>query len=278
MEEESFALGALQSDIDVRDYKIEVNPNQEFPSYFKINIGDRVKNQGQVSSCVAHALSTIIECHNARQNLDFTEMSTGWIYGNRRDQPMHKGVGLHLRNSIQSVCNYGDLPYEIFPQNVDVPTAIELFEYKYPKYKNKALYCRFSGYYRVTDEKAIKKSLMKDGPVIISIQWYEDIKVVNDIITTSKKEYMGNHTVVIYGWDKRGWYILNSWGRSWGNQGKAILPYSYHIKEAYGITDDILDQRDDIIKPYNSKLKKIIAKVFNFFLNILNNIRRSFKK
>ena len=79
--------------------------------------------------------------------------------------------------------------------------------------------------------------------------------------------------MVIYGWNKDGWKILNSWG-SWNKTGTAILPYGFAIREAYGVTDDILDKRDDIIKPYNSKFKKFIAKIINFFLNLKNLFKK----
>ena len=51
--------------------------------------------------------------------------------------------------------------------------------------------------------------------------------------------------MVIYGWNKQGWKIQNSWGTSWGNQGRAILPYDTKLSEAYGVIDDIYEGATD---------------------------------
>ena len=271
-------LGAEFSPADVRDYRIEVEKNEEFPLEFELKMV-RVKNQGAISSCVAHAISEVVEYHNNVQNNDTTEMSTGWIYGNRRDQILNMGKGMITRCSLESVRKYGDLPSSLFPYKFEVPKAIEKFEEQYDTLADKAAYSRFTAYYRVKTIDEIKKALMTDGPVVFAIKWFKDITVENGVIKSScKGEITGGHCMVIYGWDERGWKILNSWGRYWGTNGTAILPYDFPIKEAYGVTDDILDKREDIVKPYDSKFKKILAKIINFLLNFGDYIKKLFTK
>ena len=272
IEEESFVCGAEFSPADVRDYRLEVEEGMEFPEEFELKM-IRVKSQGAVSSCVSFAISSVIEYHNNRQNNDPVEMSAGWIYGNRRDQITNQGKGMYTRNTLESVRKYGDVPYELFPYNIEAPTIIDMFERSFDNLAPKAAYSRFSAYYRVKTESEIKKSLMTDGPVVFAIKWYKDIKVVDNILTSSQKGEGGGHCMVIYGWNKKGWKILNSWG-SWNRTGTAILPYDFVIKEAYGVTDDILDKREDIIKPYNSTFKKFIAKIINFILNLKNLFKK----
>ena len=55
-------LGALFSKPDVRDY-VATTKMEEFPDAFELKL-PKVKNQGTVGSCVAHALSTVVEYFN----------------------------------------------------------------------------------------------------------------------------------------------------------------------------------------------------------------------
>lgn len=72
--------GAIFSNVDVRDYRAYyVAQVTNFPKSFELKMV-RVKDQGQTGSCVAHALSSIIEYYNNKQNHDSSEMSIGYIY------------------------------------------------------------------------------------------------------------------------------------------------------------------------------------------------------
>lgn len=270
--------GVIKAIPDVRNYKLKVDEDEVFPEEFELKM-IRVKNQSNVSSCVAHSLSEVIEYHNVRQNNDDTEMSVGWIYGNRKTS-FNKKAGLMIPDAIDAVRKYGDVPKELFPLNEEVPEIIDEFDLSYDTLKDKAMYCRFSGYYGVSTEREIKKSLMKDGPVVFSIKWFNDIKVVNGVLISScEGKFDGRHCMVIYGWNEKGFKVLNSWGKRWGNSGTVILPYNFAIEEAYGIVDDIMDGRDDIIKPYSSnKFTEFVAKVLNAFAFVFYKIKRFFSK
>ena len=80
------AYGAIESDPDIRDYRIAtatINEAREsFPNEFELEM-PAVKNQGSVGSCVAHSLATVIEYYNKKQHNEDIEMSVGYIYGNR---------------------------------------------------------------------------------------------------------------------------------------------------------------------------------------------------
>ena len=54
-------LGAVLSPIDVRDYQLVCSSSASYPTSFELENMPEVKSQGLVSSCVAHALATIIE-------------------------------------------------------------------------------------------------------------------------------------------------------------------------------------------------------------------------
>lgn len=265
-------LGALKSPKDVRDYKgVACVAPRDIPREYTQEV-PKVKNQGNVGSCVAHSIATVIEYHNKRQGISEEEMSTGYIYGNRINSK-HKGEGMIVRDAMLNACKYGDVYRVAFPENVEVPQAIELFNERadWTMVLN-GTYHRFTEAYRLDNEYAIKSNILDNGLVVFVIDWYADNKVVNGVLTSTmeQKNNIGGHCMVLYGWNEKGWLIQNSWGELWGDNGRAILPYDYPMKEVWGIVDNYTMHKGyvEIIKPFSSAIGKIIANVLNWLLNL----------
>jgi hypothetical protein len=265
MYQESF--GAVRSPADVRDYRIACASNETFPAEFELDIPP-VKNQGRVGSCVAHAISSVVEYYSRMYGDEEREMSVGYIYGNRTNSK-HKEKGMILREAIAVTCEYGDVIKKMFPDNLEVPEAIEKFEKNVfglftDGYKN-----RISSYYKCKGENEIKTALSKKCPVIFSVRWYKDIKVNNGVIETTaeKKNESGRHAMVIYGWNEQGWKIQNSWGDGWGVEGRAILPYDFTIEEAYGVVDTISEnlrmRQIEDLRRSNAELQEKISSIID---------------
>ena len=276
-EEHTECLGALFSKTDVRDYKIDcATAPVEFPDEFELEM-PKVKNQGRVNSCVGHAIATVIEYFNNLQQDNNEGMSVGYIYGNRTNTT-HTGQGMYTRDAIAATCKYGDISEVLFPYNEEPPEIIEKFNEASERLFELGQPNRFTSYYRLYSDDEIKTSLMQNGPVIFAMKWYNDIKVVNGVITTSQKADGGGHCMVIYGWNKQGWKIQNSWGTFWGDKGKAILPYDVKIREAWGIIDTLTHTETNVVKPYNTKVGSWFAKILNLFINIGYELINIFKK
>lgn len=263
--------GVIDGKVDVRDY-VASAINTAFPKSFELKMV-RVKNQKQVNSCVAHVLSSVIEYFNSVQNKDTTEMSVGYIYGNRTNSK-HKGQGMILRDALTTVCTYGDVPKELFPYNEEVSEIINKYEEKAEELKETGKYNRLTSYYKLTKEEDIKAALYNGSPVVASVKWYDDITVINNVINTACEDNgnVGNHCILIYGWNEKGWKILNSWGTNWGNQGTAVLPYKVPLREAWGVSDTYKNVNAyglDIKKPYQSSIGKLIAKCLNVIINLI---------
>ena len=272
MAEQEFVegFGALNSLIDVRDYKLKKQlVKNTFPATFELEMCD-VKNQWFVGSCVAHAVAETIEYHNKVQDKITDKVSVGFIYGNRRNTT-HKSGGMYVREALQNACEYGDCFEADFPENKEVPKAIDLFEKRFDNLKEKAYPNRFSTYFRVESDDDIKYALINYGPVIFTMYWYKDVKLKDGIISTSqnKKKSKGIHCMVIYGWNKDGWLIQNSWGTLWGKKGRAILPFNIKKNEAWGVSDEVVGENTDIKKPFHKSLfLKFVAKVLNLLSNL----------
>ena len=265
-----FVCGALFSKPDVRDY-VAHTKLAEFPSEFELDM-PKVKNQGSVGSCVAHALSTVAEYFNNKETGKYEEMSTGYIYGNRR-LTLHKGKGMYVRDAINTATKYGDVPNGYFPVNVEVPYAIEKFEAEVNKIESNGYYFKFAEYFKLKDEAAIKTSIMENGPVVFSMYWYDDIKVTKGVMHTDcvKTEKTGAHCMVIYGWNEVGWKVQNSWSARWGSKGRVVIPYNIPLREVWGIRDASADSSLILKKPFKNKFGEMLAKALNFVISLVYN-------
>jgi C1A family cysteine protease len=256
-----YQTGAILSKKDIRDYIAVCAAPASFPEEFELNMV-RVKSQGSVSSCVAFALSEVIEYFNSIQHGSTTEMSTGYIYGNRSTSTW-KNEGMIVRDALKAVQLSGDVVKSDFPYNIEVPEALERYEKVSKELHDKGYPYRISTYAKLTSTNAIKQALMSNGPVIMAMEWFKDMKVKNGILTTERKDSSGGHCMVIYGWNEVGWKVRNSWGRNWGDKGNVVIPYDVPFKEVWGIRDATADSALVVKKPFSTKFGSQIAKVLN---------------
>ena len=118
--------GAIFSGYDARDYKLvyTASAQKKFPQSFTLDMKNvRIKDQGNVGSCVAHSLSSIIEFYNYHQTHTDKQMSVGYIYGNRSTSD-YKDEGMVMRDALEAVHKYGDVEYSLFPYNEEVPAWV----------------------------------------------------------------------------------------------------------------------------------------------------------
>lgn len=265
-------MGAMPPKIDVRDYQYMPAgvTAEDFPAEFALWTPE-VKNQGVINSCVAHVAAQIEEYFNHKERGKYDKLSVGYVYGCRYS---YKGEGMYLRDALKTLKDKGICTYNEFPYNKEVPEIINL----YNKQSNWTTDTqnKISTYFSIgtKDSNKIKHSLMNCGPIMISVPWYSDYKVENGkIISPSNfnSDY-GHHAILLYGWNRDGWLIQNSWGSAWGNKGKATYPYNYPIAEAWGITDDINNIKNIYIKK-QTPVTNVCSKMTNALLNIVKKCR-----
>ena len=262
--ERKFTL--LVSPYDARDYKIACVSAAEFPTEFLLD-SVTVKNQGITNSCVAHACSSIIEYHNKKQEGDNVVFSTEFIYG-YRPLGYYVGEGMYIRDALQTIRKYGDVPLSAMTGNNEYESAIDNVNKNIDSLKDEAYPHRISSYMKLNGEADIKTALMKYGYVLVSMPWHVDANLVDGVYTHKSNSIMGYHAVFIYGWNERGWLVQNSWGENWGQEGRFIVPFDFKWQEAWSITDNIVDGKD-VIKPADKNIfVKLFYRIINFFANL----------
>ena len=116
--EDRFVLGAIESPTDLRDYDYSMLNNieeeVEIPENFKLDYDIPIQKQGQVGSCVAHALMEM------KSYIDNDMYSIGFIYGNRNDTD-HQGSGLVPREALKCIVKNGDCLKNSFDYNIEYP-------------------------------------------------------------------------------------------------------------------------------------------------------------
>ena len=113
--------------IDLRDHSINKNvaAAEEYPEEFALDISYmKIKNQGQVNSCVAHAMSTILEYHTKGE----ADLSTNFIYGIQNKLCGHDGEGMYLNDALKIAKEYGDMLEDDCDGNTEVPKCWEIAE------------------------------------------------------------------------------------------------------------------------------------------------------
>lgn len=262
----------LISPYDIRDYRL-VATAREFPETFTLPTVT-VKHQGRTGSCVAHACSSVVEYHNKRQEGTDVVFSTEFIYG-YRPQGYYVGEGMYVREALETLRTLGDCPREDLKGNNKCPEAMAAVEARLEELKEKAYPHRISTYAKINTIDETKQALMDFGYVVITMPWYKDYKLTKKgVYSTTAKDKQGYHCMVIYGWNKEGWLVHNSWGELWGEEGRFIVPFDVELVEIWAVTDAI-KSKEDIVKPADNWFVKTFAPVINA---IVNFFRSFFKK
>ena len=253
--------GVVKSPIDIRDYRIKPSSKTVIPATFQLDYIPKVKNQHSVNSCVAHVASSIAEYYEYMQCESKEQLSPGFIYGTRYE---YKDEGMYLRDALKTLAKTGICLEKTFPYNEEVPTIISKVNSKVFD-EQELNHRRISTYFRLENADEIKEALLKYGPVMISVAWYDD-NYTRDGILLKEGKPTGYHCLYVYGWNEEGFLFQNSWGDWWGDDGKAVLPYSYSIMEAFGVSDTNIE--DHLVTKKRSKFLDFLYKLLNRLLNM----------
>ena len=227
-------LGLLPSEADPRDYRYgAVYGAETLPESYQMDIsGIQVHDQGKYQNCGTHALSACVEI-GLKAAGKYQKVSFPWYYGNRRYSD-HKGEGTEARGLLKGAQKDGGLYLADYPYEEEIPTAIETFEKNFAKYRSKAQNIRIKNYYQCHTADEVKQALYKGYPVLVGtvvFQSFYEITAQNPIMPEpridgiSLEPMAGGHMMLIVGWNKTGFTVLNSWGEGFGKKGTFTMPY-----------------------------------------------------
>lgn len=261
-----FKFGAIPSPVDPRDYSMPSGTSGDnFPSAYSSlkGLNYKVKNQGQVNSCVSFALATAMEL-NAKSVVD--RRSNGFIYHNRDDME-YKGEGMYTRDALKSAQKVGCCLWNDYKENIEVPEGYKVFNELKSELIPKANKCKIGNYYYINikenpkylntplgmlDEKATKRAIIDNGFVIVCFFVFPSINKVDksdpilDYPDLANEEILGSHAVIITGWTDDGlWEVVNSWGEGFGANGIFYVPLDFPFHEAWTFSNLITETPAD---------------------------------
>ena len=248
---------------DKRDYKMYVTTTKSahYPEMYEISTTN-VKDQGIVNSCVAHTLASFLEETYKNQNLRF---STGFIYGYR---PAGYTIeeGMYPRDAMKTLLKVGDCLKSDFDYNREMPQIKLLVDGNLENLKLLADKYRIKSYARIYTKQDILKCLYNDITVPASIPIYNDLAIdeLTKIVKSPSGECQGYHMILLVGYNEHGYIFQNSWGNSWGENGRAILPYDYKLDTAWAI-----DTESNNIHTYTT----VWQKIYKLIIQIINKIK-----
>ena len=238
--------GLLRDIPDHRDYTKRYG-GHEIPSTDEPVIDLRkyvghVYKQGKLSSCTSNVVcagfSIVVNKEAEKNNQTYydSDYSRLFLYYVARldDESTDKNVGVGLRSTLQAIYKYGVCeeslwPYDITKYAVEPPLKC---------YEN-ALLHRLTKYERLEQDIMQFRACLKAGfPFAFGFERYPSFRIPEKFDkgkmpkpTEEEIDAMiyGLHAVLAVGYDDRTKCItvLNSWGRSFGDDGYFYMPYDY---------------------------------------------------
>lgn len=238
-------LGWRKDTPDFRDHRFSA-PITLLPTTLPLEVDMRprmpgVYDQGQLSSCTANAIGAAIEYLQRKNHLHEYVPSRLFIYYNERvrENSVASDCGAEIRDGIKSVILDGVCPESPYPERAVWPySEPAVFTRPLEQCYTDARKDMIKGYAKVGQSTdAFEQCLAIGFPIVFGMTLYESFE--SDLVartgvvllpqTTEKS--LGGHAMLIVGYlhNDRLWIVRNSWGKSWGQRGYCLVPYSYLI-------------------------------------------------
>lgn len=215
---------------------IEVPPRIDLEQYKVAKVP--VFNQGSEGACTGFALATVANCLLRRRKIDPDEepVSPRMMYemAKRYDEwPGERYEGSSARGAMKGwhkhgVCCNEMWPYEV--KKIDRALTTERIE--------DAVRRPLGAYYRVNhkDLVSMHSAISEVGilyvTAVVHDGWYNTTD--KGVIEPSHKK-LGGHAFAIVAYNEEGFWLQNSWGTKWANQGFALLTYDDWLENAMDV-------------------------------------------
>ena len=230
-------LTAIADTPDSRDFIYEPPLKQVTNDHFfseKLTI----LNQGSEGSCTGHALAAAINYLNQKRDVNFTA-SRRMLYEMARkndEWPGEEYEGSSIRGAIKGWRNMGVCSEELWSYKVKKPGFLSIEAAK--EARNHTV----GAYYRLAPKIShFHSALNEAGIIVASAKVHSGWQTLDsEVIEYSEdSKSIGGHAFAIVGYDARGFWVQNSWGKKWGDGGLALWTYEDwvdNVMDAWVIT------------------------------------------
>lgn len=226
-----YLLNAVPDATDFRDFRYQpalVQLQDEMPPPSELNVRD----QGEEGSCTGFGLAATIDLLLARRG-EPRIVSTRMLYETAKQFDEWEGEDYHgssCRGAVNGwhsvgVCSEDLAPYRSGESGweVDIDQAKD------------ARATTLGAYYRVNQRLSDYHAALNEvgalyASAVVHEGWQSDSLVDNVIPYTTKS--LGGHAFAIVGYNSEGFWVQNSWGKEWGNDGVTLWTYEDWLENA----------------------------------------------
>ena len=235
------------SEPDADKATIEIDSTNVIPTQYDVSdYLPQVRSQGIQGSCVAWATGYYLKSYqenyesfqNGILNSDF-EMSPAYIYNQIKQGDC--GAGSVVQHALDTIVNQGIVSGAIMIYNENECDTQPNDLQKVLAQPNK-----IETYFYLDEDlvyEQTKASLLNDQPVVIAMtidRSYFGARDENgEYVYRKFKNADGGHAMLVVGYDddRNAFKVVNSWGKSWGNQGFVWIDYKA-FQDAGDLTSD----------------------------------------
>lgn len=190
-----------------------------------------VVDQGQLGSCTANAIAAAHEFAQMKQAETAFPPSRLFIYYNERamEGTIKSDAGAVIRDGFKTISKQGVCDEKLWPYKITQFTKKPAAKAYKDAVKHKAV-----KYMAVTPVLDQLKGCLADGfPFVFGISVYASFENVgaDGLVPMPAKDeqLLGGHAICCVGYDdaKRVFYVRNSWGSSWADNGYCYMPFDY---------------------------------------------------
>jgi C1A family cysteine protease len=245
-----YRLNIRKSPTDGRDWKakaifreIELPVSVDFRTLML-----EVRDQGDQGSCAAMAGAAVKEFQERKDVGIKDYFSPQFIYNNREDLAEE---GMHMRDLMSILTKKGDCLESDYPYGLFSPPSEKVII--------NAANFKIKGYALVQSIDDLKTALYLNGPCVIAVPVYNYTDRM--WFQRSNDNFLGGHAMCVAGYDDilKCFWIRNSWGTDFGENGYVKFPYA-DFKMAYEFWSCVDD------KSFNSD-EKILSSLLTIQVN-----------
>lgn len=250
---------SLKDSVDLRDriYRpsLLTLPSRSYPRFLdndSVRPGIRIRNQGASDRCTGYAMASAIdiqryfeahetgEKHGLMENDEIKPVSSrmlfemGALVSAETSRPGEKSYS--IRSAIKGFYHNGVCLEDIWQEDKDTDAPdLDMIDCA-----KKARGLSLGAYYRLEHHLSDYHNAIREvGAILVSATVHEGwalerVAENKSIVFAEDDRERGAHAFVIVGYDKTGFYVLNSWGPEWGgtmgpvSKAAGIAHWAYH--------------------------------------------------